>query len=165
MKSPGNTIVHLEMSEPSAFRAAEVPEGFETQMIDPPEPGLNRKFYAEVGASWKWTDRLGWSDEDWRRVVCRDELRTFVGRIYGEEAGYFELESQAEGNVEIVYLGLLPEFIGKGLGGALLSAAVERAWRLSGARRVWVHTCSFDHEHALENYLKRGFEVFHEEPI
>jgi GNAT superfamily N-acetyltransferase len=74
--------------------------------------------------------------------------------------GYFELESQAGGNVEISYFGLLPESIGKGLGGALLSAAVEGAWKLPDTRRVWVHTCTHDHEHALANYLKRGFRIF-----
>ncbi len=59
-------------------------------------------------------------------------------------AGYFELRREDDGSVEIVYFGLLPEFTGRGLGGYLLTDAVERAWA-SGARRVWLHTCSFDH--------------------
>jgi hypothetical protein len=45
------------------------------------------------------------------------------------------------------------------LGGALLTATVERAWAL-GARRVWVHTCSLDHPNALPGYQARGFRVF-----
>ncbi len=79
-----------------------------------------------------------------------------------------ELEAQAGGSVEIVYFGLLPEFIGQGLGGALLSAAVGRAWEVRDTKRVWVHTCSQDHENALSNYLARGFELFRteeEEPL
>jgi GNAT superfamily N-acetyltransferase len=73
--------------------------------------------------------------------------------------GYFELEQQTQGNVEVAYFGLLPQFVGKGLGGQLLTAAVSRAWEL-GARRVWVHTCDLDHPRALENYQARGFRVF-----
>lgn len=80
--------------------------------------------------------------------------------VSGTPAGYFELETQTDGNIEIAYFGLLPSFIGHGLGGALLTAAVERAWAL-GARRVWVHTCSLDHPRALPGYQARGFRVFH----
>jgi len=82
-----------------------------------------------------------------------------VAYVSGTPAGYFELEMQAGGNVEIVYFGLLPQFIGRGLGGALLTATVERAWAL-GAHRVWVHTCSLDHPNALPGYQARGFRVF-----
>lgn len=56
--------------------------------------------------------------------------------------------AQLAGNVEIAYFGLLPRFIERGLGGALLTATVERAWAM-GARRVWVHTCSLVHPSAL----------------
>ena len=62
----------------------------------------------------------------------------------GRQRGTSRLETQTDANIEIAYFGLLPSFIGHGLGGALLTAAVERAWAL-GARRVWVHTCSLDH--------------------
>jgi GNAT superfamily N-acetyltransferase len=86
-------------------------------------------------------------------------VETWVAYLAGTPAGYFELEAQAEGNVEITYFGLLPQFIGRGLGGPLLTATVERAWAM-GARRVWVHTCSLDHPSALPGYQARGFRVF-----
>ena len=31
--------------------------------------------------------------------------------------------------------------------------------------RMWVHTCSLDHKHALQNYKSKGFEIFKEEEI
>jgi GNAT superfamily N-acetyltransferase len=154
------TVYHLEMCDPEAFLPKVAPAGFEVAIVAPPEPGLNRQFYCDVGAPWKWTDRLAWSDADWHEYVHRDALRTWVGRLAGEAVGYFELETQEQGNVQICYFGLLPEFIGQGLGGALLSAAVQCAWGLPDSRRVWVHTCTDDHAHALRNYQKRGFEVF-----
>ena len=65
--------------------------------------------------------------------------------VYGDElAGYYELRSESEpdppsprlrrdrqGEVEIAYFGLLPEFIDRGLGGALLTSAIEEAWEMS----------------------------------
>jgi GNAT superfamily N-acetyltransferase len=54
---------------------------------------------------------------------------------------------------------LIPDFIGRGFGGALLTSAIEEAWRLS-AQRVWVHTCNRDHAQALANYQARGMVVY-----
>jgi hypothetical protein len=31
--------------------------------------------------------------------------------------------------------------------------------------RVWLHTCTKDHPHALSNYQARGFQVFRTETI
>jgi GNAT superfamily N-acetyltransferase len=81
-----------------------------------------------------------------------------VAYVAGTPAGYFEIEKGPEGDVHIVNFGLLPQFIGQGLGGDLLTRAVERAWDW-GATRVWVSTCSHDHPHALKNYLARGFRI------
>jgi GNAT superfamily N-acetyltransferase len=60
--------------------------------------------------------------------------------------------------VEIAYFGLLPAFVGRGLGGYLLTVATERAWELAPPR-VWLHTSTLDHPAALPNYLKRGFVI------
>jgi ribosomal protein S18 acetylase RimI-like enzyme len=158
--SSGTTIHHLEMCDPTAFRPKAGPPGFTVVVVTPPNPALNRRFYCSVGASWEWTDRLEWSERDWNRYVRRDALKTWVGRLQGQAVGYFELESQSDGDMEITAFGLLPEFIGQGLGGPLLSAAVRYAWAEPGTRRIWVHTCTRDHHHALGNYRKRGFRVF-----
>lgn len=76
--------------------------------------------------------------------------------------GYFELLPHADLSVEIDSFGLLPWFIGRGFGGQLLTAAIERAWA-KDARRVTVHTCTLDGSHALRNYLARGFRRVSEE--
>src|ERR1041384_1435494 len=98
------------------------------QRAEIPCPALNRFLYTAVGGDWYWLDRLGWSYEQWHMYLERTEIETWVADVAGTPAGYYELEMQAGGNVEIVYFGLLPQFIGRGLGGALLTAAVERAW-------------------------------------
>jgi GNAT superfamily N-acetyltransferase len=159
------TIFHLEMCERGDFLPSKPPSGFGVKEVKPPDPARNRELYRAVGAHWEWTDKLDWSEDDWRKYVCRKEMNTYPGHLDGREIGYFELESQDGGNVEISYFGLFPEQIGKGLGGALLSAALEIAWDFPGTKRVWVHTCTDDHEHALANYLKRGFKVFRTEEL
>ena len=47
----------------------------------------------------------------------------------------------------------------------MLSLAVQEAWKIKGTKRVWLHTCSEDHPHALGNYEKRGFRSFKIEVI
>jgi GNAT superfamily N-acetyltransferase len=69
------------------------------------------------------------------------------------------LRRDDQSGVEIAYFGLLPAFIGRGLGGALLTNAIEEAWQMS-PERVWVHTCTLDHPSALANYQARGMEVY-----
>lgn len=156
------TTRYLEMTDPSKLRPSRATTEIEVVKAEIPSPELSRFLYTAVGGSWYWTDRLGWSHSRWRAYLDRPEVETWVGNVRGTPAGYFELERQPEGNVEIVYFGLLAAFIGKGLGGRLLTHAVERAWE-SGTRRVWVHTCTLDGPAALRNYLARGFRLYHEE--
>jgi|SRR5579871_866143 len=125
-------------------------------------PELNRFLYTAVGGAWYWIDRLAWTYPQWQDYLNRPELETWIGYVEGNPAGYFELERQPEENVEIAYFGLLPQFIGKGFGGRLLTRAIARAWE-GNARRVWVHTCTLDGPTALPNYLARGFRIYREE--
>ena len=82
-----------------------------------PCPEFNRFLYAAVGARWWWYTRLPWDHARWLAYLDRPELETWVAYISGSPAGYFELEAQGDGNVEIAYFGLLPGFVGKGVGG------------------------------------------------
>jgi len=124
-----------------------------------PSPSLNRYFYTTVGADWQWKDRLPWTHEQWKDYVERPSLQTWVLYVQGTPAGYLELDQQGD-NVEIAYFGLLKEFTGRGLGGWFLGEAIARAWAIEGTRRVWVHTCSYDHPAALANYQARGMRLF-----
>lgn len=160
---PTVTTWYLEQTSPSDLKPA-LPRrpNAAVALVSPIMPELNRFFYTAVGGDWYWTDRLGWSYADWLRWLDRPQVETWVVHLGGVPAGYFELEAQPEGNIEISYFGLLPAFVGQGLGGYALSAAAQRGWE-RGARRVWVHTCSLDHPAALANYLARGFRVYHQE--
>lgn len=121
-----------------------------------------RRLYREVGSAWHWHDRDQWPDHVLASYLARDDVHVWVARLGRRIAGYFELKEDDDGGVELVYFGLTQPFIGRGLGGTLLTRAVEEAWRL-GARRVWLHTCTLDAPNALPNYLARGFRPEREE--
>jgi GNAT superfamily N-acetyltransferase len=156
------TIRYLEMTSAADFKPARTPaEPLDFVRTKDALPEWNRFFYVAVGRDWYWTDRLVWTREKWLAWVDRPELETWVAYVRGTPVGYFELERQPEDNVEIAYFGLLPQFTGRGFGGALLNRAIDRAWEGS-TRRVWLHTCTLDHPAALANYLARGFRQFDE---
>ena len=118
------------------------------------------------GRGYRWIDRLPWTDEEAQRVPRRPaDVSLWLLDVDGaDRPATSSCAASRTASVEIVYFGLLPEFMGRRLGGHLLTEAVERAWR-SGARRVWLHTCSFDHPVAIPNYLSRGFTIFKTERV
>ncbi|QTN31553.1 GNAT family N-acetyltransferase [Akkermansiaceae bacterium] len=152
-------ITFLEMVErPVNFPT--VPEDFQIALAEK-NGRINLDWYRRVGARWAWTDRLKWSEEEWRGYVESENLETWIASFQGQDCGYFELSRQDEG-VRIALLGLAPESIGKGLGGSLLSKALERAWT-EGIGRVFLDTCSKDHPNALPTYLRNGFRIIRTE--
>jgi GNAT superfamily N-acetyltransferase len=157
------TTYYLEMTAPHDLKAKRAPlDDLAFVRVDPPMPELNRFFYTAVGGAWYWTDRLPWTYGQWLEWLCRPGVQTWLLSAAGVPAGYVELDGRPGGDVELAYFGLLPQFIGKGLGAHLLTLAVERAWTFP-ARRVWLHTCTLDHPHALAHYRARGFRVYREE--
>ena len=134
-------------------------------LIEEPDFQLNKFFYKEIGKKHRWMDRLLWTEKNWIEYVSSLEVKTYVLKEDHNLAGYFEQIFHNEKNdCEIAYFGVLEEFIGKKYGGYLLSEAIKESFKL-GAKRVWVHTCSLDHKHALENYKSRGMKIFKSETI
>ena len=132
------------------------------ELVAPCPVAFFRYLYREVGRQWHWLDRLDWTDEQVQAYLAQPGIEILGLFRHGAPAGYAELHRGADGAVEIVYFGLMPEAIGVGVGGAFLSAAIARAWE-GPTTRVWLHTCTLDHPHALANYRKRGFRVVRDE--
>jgi len=154
------TIKYLEMTSPGALRPKRTSRaGVTVSRVPTPMPELNRFFYAAVGANYTWTDRQSWPLSRWREYVEQPHVDTYVLAVDGIPAGYFELDRQTSGDVEIRYFGLLGPFIGGGLGAHMLTVAAEAAWA-AGAQRVIVDTCSLDHPTAFDNYVARGFRLY-----
>lgn len=155
-------VTYLEMRERAAFVPAPVPERLSARLVDPPDPAFNERMYREVGGPWQWTDHLGRGAAEWAAYVTQPSLRSYELVFEGERAGYFELLRHADASVEIAYFGLLPAFVGRGLGSGALSLCLEAAWALAPTR-VWVHTCTLDHPNARSTYVARGLVPYREE--
>ena len=116
------TTWSLEMRDPSLLRPAGAPKiPITIEQAVEPQPELNRFLYTAVGGDWYWLGRLPWTYERWTVWLDRPEVETWVARSGGSPAGYFELERQDGTEVEIAYFGLMPQFIGRGAGGHLLT--------------------------------------------
>jgi GNAT superfamily N-acetyltransferase len=152
-------ITYLEMQTPDQLRAklSNDPR-FRVLEATVKQWQLNRFLYDLVGSNWTWHDKLPWSEHQWKQYAESNDVKTFVAYYDGSPAGYFELKSE-NGDVEIAYFGLAPRFIGLGLGGTLLTSALEHAWQMRPGR-VWVHTCTLDHPSALKNYQARGMVIY-----
>jgi GNAT superfamily N-acetyltransferase len=151
------TRTFLEMRDPSQLSRKALPAA-DARIVHlaPCTVAQYRELYHRVGDKWHWHDRLRWSDARLARQLADPRVSVWALYVGKDLGGYFELESQGDGDVEIVYFGLTSEFIGKGFGGALLSQAADEAFAL-GAKRVWLHTCTLDSLRALPNYKARGF--------
>ncbi len=154
------TTYYLEMKFSEDLKSKPQPTGLEVVEAQVKEFSFNRYLYQLVGKPWNWQDKLSQSDQEWQDYAERDSLRTWVAYSRGSIAGYYELEQQADNNVQIAYFGLAPKFLGCGFGGFLLSHAIKNAWAWGETQRVWVHTCSLDHPVALANYQARGMKLY-----
>ena len=159
------TTWYLEQRSPADLRPARTPQSpLQITRAEIPSPELSRFLYTSIGGHWQWRDRLVWTYERWMQWLDRPQVQTWVMVVSGIPAGYVELEKQPGDEVEIAYFGVHKDFLGRGLGGHLLTAGIERAWDM-GAKRVWVHTCSLDHPAALANYQARGMTIYKEETV
>ena len=126
---------------------------------------VNKFFYKQIGKSYRWIDRLIWDDLKWMNYTKNTNLETYIMTDNDELIGFFELLFHPETRkCEIAYFGILDQYIGKKYGGYLLSEALRLGFR-NNTKKVWLHTCSLDHKHALSNYLSRGMKIFKSETI
>lgn len=159
------TVYYLEMLSPRDLRAStRTPDGVEIRQAQVPSPELNRYLYTAVGGNWYWRERLTWDYARWQSKISVPTYETWVAYQRGTPAGYFELEKHPDRSVEIAYFGLLPAFVGQGIGGLLLTSAIRRGWEWGG-QRVWVHTCTLDHPNALHNYQARGLRIYKQDDV
>jgi GNAT superfamily N-acetyltransferase len=152
---------YLEMRSRDQLRPKRASMRFQIREKTERDWRFNRDLYLCVGEQWDWIDKRSWTADKWKEYATAPELRTFAGYYADALAGYYELRRDREGGIEIAYFGLLPGWIGRGLGGALLTSAIEAAWGMEpNPSRVWVHTCNRDHPQALANYQARGMLVY-----
>ena len=155
---------YLELRSPSQLRAEPL-EDPRVRFVrrNAISPADYRRLYQRVGERWQWKDRNAWSDDRLASHLARPAVSVWECFVGDETAGFFELERHDhDASVEIAYFGLIDEFMGRGVGRAMLVRAAQEAWALS-PQRVWLHTCTLDSPRALPNYRARGFEPYRTE--
>lgn len=121
-----------------------------------------RYLFKVVGRDYLWVSRYNMNDEELAAIVHDEKNEIYVLYLDGAPAGYIEIDARDDKNIEISFIGLTRENIGKGLGGFLLASSIRRAWDLK-PDRVHLQTCTLDHPKALETYQKFGFTPFKRE--
>lgn len=155
------TVNYLEMLAPPAERVPPAPPGVSVEHLVAPSVERYLQLYDAVGHNWYWVDRQRMPTAALRELLEDPRVEVHVLRVDGQEAGLAELDRSEPGELRLMYFGLLPGFIGRGLGRWFLRWAVARAWT-HAPRRVWVDTCTLDHPRALGNYEAAGFRRFGE---
>lgn len=154
------TVTYLEMTSPDQLLAARVPPADVTlDSVDATALALIRSAHDRIAAPHHWSS-LDWSEQQWSDLLSRPGVRSWIARVGTDVIGLVQLEIHPHRDVEITKFGLVPEFVGRGFGGHLLTLATWLAWDLGEVDRVWLHTSSLDHPHALGNYRNRGFRPF-----
>ncbi len=121
--------------------------------------GFYRYLYDAVGRPWYWTDRKKLSDEELAAIIQDQAVEIYVLYVGGAPAGFYELDARDESTVELAYFGIMPNYIGMGLGPYLLVQAIEMMWQKE-PERVIVNTCTLDHPKALPLYQRMGFHPY-----
>ena len=157
---------YLEINSLNDLKEGKQPsQDYIVNLIEPSDFQLNKFFYKNIGKKHKWVDRLIWTEEQWIKYVSNKNVKTFILKNKNDLAGFFELIIHYEKKeVEIAYFGILEEYQNKKLGSFLLSDAIKKSFQ-QNVDRVWLHTCSLDHENALYNYLARGMKIFKSEIV
>jgi GNAT superfamily N-acetyltransferase len=154
------TVTYVEMTAVSQFVPAAAVPGMTLEPVDRGSP-LVPDIMARIGAAYGWRSASR-TEPEWAIWFAEHPDRTFwLLWLEGEPAGMVAYDLHPGGAAEIATFGLLPAFVGKGLGGYALTLGVQQAWAMApSVNRVWLHTSTLDHPHALANYHRRGFRTF-----
>jgi ribosomal protein S18 acetylase RimI-like enzyme len=133
--------------------------GLSTRLV--PNPGIAwyRALYTRIGQDWLWFSRAVMPDAKLAAILENPDTQTVALERDGEAIGLAELDFSVPDTVEIVTFGVVPEAIGTGAARALMTTVLALSFT-SGARRVWLHTCTFDHPNALGFYRRQGFRAY-----
>jgi len=154
------TITYLEMTSRDQLVPGRLPPAqIALDRADATARALIRSTHNRIAAPHHWLS-LGWSEQRWSNLLVRPGVRCWIARVGADVIGLILMEKHSSGDVEITKFGLVPEWVGRGFGGHLLTLATRLAWGFDVVDRVWLATTSIDHPHALSNYRARGFRPF-----
>jgi GNAT superfamily N-acetyltransferase len=158
------TIYYLEMLAHAKRSVLAPRNGLSVIHAQTPTVAYYRFLYNGVGKDYHWLYRGSLSDPDLAALIQNSLDEVHVLHVDGMPAGFAELDRRNNDEIELVQFGLMPGFIGQGLGKYFLQWTIDKAWSYE-PKRFWLHTCTLDHPVALPNYLKAGFILYKEEAV
>lgn len=151
-------VTHLEMTAVPA-RRDDPPGAWTLRKVNAPALDWYRDLYRRVGEEWLWFSRARMNDAELAAAVHAPGIEVYALVVDGRDEGLLELDFRELGQGELVYFGVTASLIGTGAARFLMNRALELAWSRD-LRRVWVHTCTFDHPSAVAFYQRSGFRAF-----
>jgi GNAT superfamily N-acetyltransferase len=151
-------VTHLEMTAPPA-RRDDPPGNWSLRKVDAPALAWYRDLFRRVGENWLWFSRARMTDAELAAIIHAAGIEVYALALDGRDEGLLELDFREPGQCELTYFGVTADLIGTGAARFLMNRALERAWSRD-VRRVWVHTCTFDHPAAVAFYQRSGFRAF-----
>lgn len=157
-------VTHLEMEQRPSLAPVHPPTSHKLALLRAERPTLPfyRFLYERVGEPWLWWERRALSDEALAAIIHDQRVEIYVLYLDGVPAGYAELDFRDEAKAELAFFGLMPEFIGQGLGPYFLQEVLEIAWDRAPAR-LTISTSSLNHPKALALYQRFGFRPYKQE--
>lgn len=134
-------------------------EGFALEAIGRGDVARYLAIYRLLGERWMWFSRLVMPASELAQILADPAVDCFAVRHDGRDVGLLELDFRVAGEGELAFFGLDESVLGRGAGRWLMNRALALAWARPIAR-LWVHTCTLDHQGAPEFYQRSGFKVF-----
>ncbi|MEA2872350.1 MAG: hypothetical protein QOH67_2326 [Hyphomicrobiales bacterium] len=152
-------VTSLEMFARPQLRPAPAELQLSLRHVERPALDWFRQLYRSVGEDWLWFSRLAMPDAALAAIIHDPRVEVSVLMAGAEEIGLLELDFHVANECEISFFGVTAKYIGTGAARWLMNEALERAWSRP-VRRVWIHTCTFDHPAALAFYTRTGVQPF-----
>jgi GNAT superfamily N-acetyltransferase len=153
-----NVVTFLERTEaPGSLQP--LPQGLALVHVADPSPAWYRTLYRRIGENWLWFSRAIMPEDELAALISSPSTVILALERDGEAIGLVELDSAIPGKAEIVTFGVVPGETGTGAAKVLMDGALAQAFS-GNVRRVWLHTCTFDHPAAVRFYVRQGFRAF-----
>ncbi len=153
-------VTCLEMTErPKSRPSRPLDRPLVLERVANPDLAAYRSLFSRIGQDYLWFSRIVMPDDELAATLANPKVEVSILKDGRREIGLMELDFRVEGVCELAFFGLVPEAIGGGAGRYMMGQALARAWS-QPIKRLWVHTCNFDHPGAIGFYVKSGFRPY-----
>jgi GNAT superfamily N-acetyltransferase len=151
-----NVVTYLALDAPLGAAPVDRPD---LKLVRIAEPSVRRyrNLVSRIGDPWLWTSRAAMSDAEILAMLTKSGNQLHLLLKDDAEIGIVEFHADGPEVAEVNLFGVVPEATGTGAARWMMLEALRRVF-VPPVRRVWLHTCTFDHPAALRFYRGLGFQ-------